>query len=54
MSPMFSSASLSADTPPWASSTSDTNLSVPGSGRPKARTPTSFPVRVPDITKRVR
>ena len=54
MSLMFSSASLSADTPPWASSTSDTNLSVPGGGRPKARTPTSFPVRVPDITKRVR
>jgi len=39
------------ESPPWV--TSDTNLSVP-QVKPKARTPTSFPVRVPDITKRVR
>merc|ERR1712012_583477 len=45
------STSSFSDTPPWA--TSDTiNLSLPA--QTKARTHSSFPVRVPDITKRVR
>merc|ERR1712012_854454 len=45
------STSSFSDTPPWATSDT-TNLSLPA--QTKARTHTSFPVRVPDITKRVR
>ena len=49
--PSSAKSLTSSETPPWV--TSDTNLSVP-QVKPKAQTPTSFPVRVPDITKRVR
>ena len=47
-------APMSSDVPPWA--TADTHLTTapPSQGITKARTPTTFPVRVPDITKRVR
>ena len=57
---MKSSGDFSVEVPPWVSSSSNTNPSSllsppPGAsqGKTKSRTPT-LPVRVPDITKRVR